>query len=225
MTAETYIFDSIPFAADIAVLDADPMFGGSSEDPAVAALWETAVQAARPKAIVACVDVLHNGDRVSEVGGQPVNSIVLDNSLGGLHRAFAYVATCGTELNDWNPGGNGDAKDALRTLRMLALRAALEYASRQIRERFQITKLAAVNPGSLPEWPLSEQKKLFAMLGDVQGMTGVTLGTSMFMSPVESSSGLWFETEREYQNCMVCTRLDCIGRRAPYDEKLAKRYR
>ncbi len=47
----------------------------------------------------------------------------------------------------------------------------------------------------------------------------------MFMHPMESSSGLLFETDKEYQNCMLCTRLSCIGRRAPYDEALAAKYR
>lgn len=225
MEYETYIFDSIPFSPDIAVLDADPMFGGDTDDPAVTALWDAAVRAARPKAVVRCVEVLHEGDRVTAIGGQPADSVVLDNSFGGLHRAFAYLATCGTELAEMDPGGSIDGKDVLHTLRMQALRTALAYASAQIREYYRIPKLAAVNPGSLPEWPLSEQKKLFAMLDGAREVTGVTLGASLFMSPVESSSGLWFETERDYQNCMVCTRLDCIGRRAPYDETLAKRYR
>ena len=95
----------------------------------------------------------------------------------------------------------------------------------QIRERWNIPKLADMNPSSLPEWPITEQTKIFALLGDPQAEIGVTLGENFFMYPTETSSRLAFETDRDYKNCMVCTRARCVGRRAPYNAELAKELR
>lgn len=228
MPDKLYVFDNIPFHADISALESNRFFTGDIRDECVAAAWAEASRIVRPKAIIACVDVLHNSDgKVVSVGGQTVSSVVLDTNLATLHRAFAYVATCGTEVTAIDCGNNIDIQTALFAFRILALRAARSYVAGKMQDYFGVKKLATVNPGSLPEWPLSEQTTLFAMLGrdKVKDSTGVTLGTNMFMTPMESSSGLMFETEKDYQNCMLCTRKDCIGRRAKYDEELAKKYR
>lgn len=226
MTGRHFIFDNIPVRLDIAALESSTFFAGDISDKRIVDAWAEASRVVRPKAIVVCVDVLHDGEgKVTSVGGQPMSSVVLDNNLGELHRAFAYVATCGTEVTAISDGGDSDVKAALFAFRILALREAITYATDRMLDYFDIKKLAMMNPGSLPEWPITEQPKLFAMLGEVESATGVTLGSNMFMSPMESSSGLMFEAEHDYKNCMVCTRQGCIGRQAKYDEELAKQYR
>lgn len=226
MTGRHFIFDNIPFRPKLSELEDNIFFSGDISDERITDAWEEASRVVRPKAIVSCVDVLHDGNgKVVSVGGQAVSSVVLDNNLSELHRAFAYVATCGMEVTAIDHGSNADVKAALFSFRILALRAAITFATDRMLDYFNIKRLAMMNPGSLPEWPITEQPKLFAMLGDVETATGVTLGANMFMAPMESSSGLMFETDRNYNNCMVCTRQGCIGRRAKYDEVLAKKYR
>ena len=75
-----------------------------------------------------------------------------------------------------------------------------------------------MNPGSLPDWPITEQAKLFSLLGDVKALIGVTLTESMLMLPTKSVSGVYFETERNFENCELCARENCPGRRKPFDE-------
>ena len=43
------------------------------------------------------------------------------------------------------------------------------------------------------------------------------------MSPIKSVSGILFPTEVTYENCQLCPRDLCPGRRAPYDKALYER--
>ena len=81
-----------------------------------------------------------------------------------------------------------------------------------------------MSPGSLPDWPIEEQKKLFALLGDVQGVLGVRLNESLLMLPRKSVSGLFFPTEISFYSCQLCPRSNCEARKAAYNEDKAKEY-
>ena len=221
-------FTEIPFSAEVNDLDKNGLFEEDLQSEEVVEILKQAIALARPKAVVLPVEVVHDETgKVTAVGGQPMDSIVLDKNLQDLHRGFLFVVTCGRELEDF--AGKISREDntwyLLYQLRLLALGAARNYLVDQVKSRFDIPKMAAMNPGSLPEWPIAEQKKVFAILGEEAEKIGVTLGENLFMMPLESSSGLLFETEKAYQNCMICTRLDCVGRHAPYDPELAKKFR
>ncbi len=219
------IFEEIPFQLTLEQLSASPHLYGAEPDDYTLELWEQAMTLVKPKAAVMLTDVQKDAEgKVCAVGGQDMSGPLMDHSLGKLNRAFVYVASCGMEvlaLGEDDPMANA----ALLPVRMMALGAAIGYVHQQVQERFQTGKLAALNPGSLPEWPLTEQKKVFAILGDAPEKIGVRLTPSCFMFPTESSSGILFETEHEYRNCMICTRLDCVGRQAPYDKELAIKIR
>ena len=80
-----------------------------------------------------------------------------------------------------------------------------------------------MNPGSLADWPLEQQAELFEVLGDVRGAVGVELTESCLMIPIKSVSGIRFSTEVQFENCQLCPRDVCPGRRAPYDPELHER--
>ena len=140
-------------------------------------------------------------------------------------RAFAYVATCGTELADVDYEGDEELRRALLAVCVDAMNAAMRKLTGELTARYRLGNTAVLNPGSLPEWPLADQDKIFAMLGDLTGDVGVTLGANHFMTPLASGSGLLFETEQDYQNCTYCTNLKCVIRRAPYDPEKAAELR
>ena len=82
-----------------------------------------------------------------------------------------------------------------------------------------------MNPGSLADWPLREQRTLFALLGDVHGAIGVELTPSLLMTPTKSVSGILFPTAETFASCQLCPREECPNRRAVYDPLLfAQRY-
>ena len=54
---------------------------------------------------------------------------------------------------------------------------------------------------------------------------GLELTDSCLMLPYKSVSGIAYETEATFENCMLCTRENCPTRRAPYDASMgAKTY-
>ena len=82
---------------------------------------------------------------------------------------------------------------------------------------------AVMNPGSLTDWPLREQRPLFALLGDVRSAIGVELTDTLLMVPRKSVSGIVFVAEETFASCQLCPRYDCPNRRAPYEAGLFER--
>jgi hypothetical protein len=104
-----------------------------------------------------------------------------------------------------------------------ALRSAWDAVEKRLVHRYQLGRTAVMNPGSLANWPLEEQRLLFRLLGDPHEAIGVQLTDSFLMVPIKSVSGLRFPTEMHYENCQLCPRDPCPGRRAPYDSDLYDR--
>jgi hypothetical protein len=79
-----------------------------------------------------------------------------------------------------------------------------------------------MNPGSgdANVWPIEQQKELFSLFGDVENLIGVRLTDSFLMVPNKSVSGICFPTEINFQSCQLCHRMNCNGRKAPFDRKL-----
>jgi hypothetical protein len=82
-----------------------------------------------------------------------------------------------------------------------------------------------MNPGSLESWPITQQKELFSILGNVEDLIGVKLTERYTMIPVKSVSGICFPTEIKFESCQLCPREKCIGRRAAFNPELARKYR
>ena len=72
-----------------------------------------------------------------------------------------------------------------------------------------------LNPGSLPDWPIANNFALFDMIGGTEEI-GVTLRDNGYMRPWNTTSHIHFPGHG-YQNCSLCRKYDCVGRRAPFD--------
>jgi hypothetical protein len=81
-----------------------------------------------------------------------------------------------------------------------------------------------MSPGSLTDWPIEEQKPLFSLFGEEETPIGVKLSKHLLMLPAKSISGIYFPTEVSFFSCQLCQRDNCPGRKAAYDNKLAKEY-
>lgn len=137
--------------------------------------------------------------------------------------AVGYVASCGRALYNARTDYANDIFLAviweeicaayLRMIRDAMQKYVMQnfYPSEDNKKRF-----SSLNPGSLQAWPIKAQQDLFAFLGEGVKETGVELTPSMLMLPTKSNSGIFFPTEEPYENCMYCPRIDCPGRRAPY---------
>ena len=220
-------FDNIPVTTTLertlAKLKIDP---DDDEDAAlVAGLFETAKEIARPKALYRECYVEEISGKNVRIDGRDFESDVVAMTLRDVHRVFAYVCTCGAELEEWAKG----EKDFILRLwldmiKEMFLRDAIAFLRGHIQSAYQIEKLSSVDPGSgnADNWPIAQMSRLFALIGDVRGEIGVGLSGS-FMSPVKSTSGLLFPSETEFVNCALCGRENCSGRRAEFDSELYAR--
>ena len=189
-------------------------------------LVEVTRSIAKPKVVykVSYVDD-KDGDTVT-IDGVKFTSRVLRINLDQVERVFPYIATCGTELEEVAIPSRDLMKsfcfDAIKTI---VLRLAVDYVSNRLIEYYALGKMSHMNPGSLESWPITQQKELFSLFGNAEELIGVRLTKSCVMFPLKSVSGIYFPTEIEFASCQLCLREKCIGRRAPYDPELAKKYR
>jgi hypothetical protein len=230
------VLDSIPLHINAPqLLKMLHMDETSADAPTVHTLIREAEAIGRPKALYRVVYLDGKGDDhvvyldgkgddhvVAE--GARLSSRVLRVNLDAANRVFAYVATCGTELERW-----AEARDDILEkywadgIMLMAVRTAVTFLSHHLQEVYRPGPLSRMNPGSLPDWPLREQRPLFALLGDVQGAIGVQLTESCLMIPRKSVSGIQFPTQESFESCQLCGREVCPGRRAPYDPALYER--
>ena len=216
------ILEHIPVEYDMEAVLARLRIAPGSEDAEAAAELVARVRAVvNPKATYALCSIGERRSDTVEFGGVTFTSRVLTVNLEKVHRVFPFVVTCGVELEEVE-GAAGDplAEYWLDELRIIALGAASAHLRRHIEERYRPGKITSMSPGSLKDWPLTQQRELFSALGDVEGAIGVRLTESFLMRPMKSVSGVYFQTETSFESCQLCPREDCPGRRAPYDERL-----
>lgn len=189
----------------------------------ISGLFETAKKTARPKALYREAFVEEISGRNVKIDGHVFESEVLAAALKDIHRVFAYVCTCGTEVDDWSKGEKDYVVSLwLDMIKEMFLGEAAVFLHEYLKDSFRFEKLASVNPGSgnVDNWHISQQKELFSLIGDVKSGIGVTLTDSFLMLPTKSTSGLYFPSETGYANCALCTRKNCVGRRAEFDKAL-----
>ena len=179
----------------------------------------------RPKAIYD-VCYINRKDRDSvDIGGVRFTSRVLRVNLDKAERVFPYIATCGTEVENIDISSDDlMRKFVMDTIKQIALGAAVNHLREYIDRRYRPGQMSAMSPGSLEDWPISEQKQLFSVFGDVESLIGVRLTDTFLMLPIKSVSGMYFPTEVRFESCQLCPRERCPGRRAPYDGKLKEKY-
>ena len=112
----------------------------------------------------------------------------------------------------------------LDIIRQAALNAAITHLQEHLTGKFALGQTSQMNPGSLEDWPITEQFKLFELLGNVEELAGVRLTDSCLMIPPKSLSGIIFPTEVRFESCQLCQRPNCPSRRAAYDPQIAKAY-
>jgi hypothetical protein len=199
--------------------------GNTSAERVAHELLEMILPIARPKAVYAVAFIEGRSDDAVAIGGVRFTSRVLRVNLDHVERVFPYVATCGTELEAITFPSTDVVKGYfLDAMKNLVLRSAVTYLAEHLQRTYALGQLSRMTPGSLADWPVTQQRELFALLEDVEQAIGVTLTDHCLMIPLKSVSGLYFPTEIKFESCLLCPRAACSGRRAPYDPVLLKKY-
>jgi hypothetical protein len=159
------------------------------------------------------------------VEGLLLSSKVLRKNLDKIERIFPFVITIGSKFSEkLDACSDLLEKFYLDTIGNVALNQVRLELKNRLKAEYGIEKTAFMAPGSLPDWPLEEQRPLFKLLGDVTASIGVKLTESLLMLPAKSVSGIYFPTETSFFSCQLCPRERCDSRKARYNEKLAKEY-
>ena len=171
-----------------------------------------------PKAVLDIRYIDDITDPCVTIGDTQFCSSLLANNLAETSKVILYVVTCGREVYDWACGIDGFLEPYIaEQIKIEALGCAYEAFNEYIKKNIFPEKSSIMNPGSLKDWPLLEQKKLFSLIGCVAEKTGVLLNDSCLMIPDKSVSGIVFTKEKSFVNCMLCDREKCSGRRAGYE--------
>ncbi len=219
------VLDNISFQPKLdSLMKAFHIREGSSSAARLEGIAADAQAVAKPKAVYKVAFIESKGGDCVVVDGITLTSRVLRVNLEQVHRVFPYVATCGTEMDEWS----NSIDDMLQSywadkIKEMALRSAMQALSEHLQDRFRPGRMSRMSPGSLVDWPLQEQRKLFALLGDPKDAIGVELTDSLIMVPLKSVSGICFPAEVDFASCQLCSRENCPGRRAPYDATLYDR--
>lgn len=175
----------------------------------------------KPKAYFCEAFIDSKGEDHVVIQGITLSSRILRVNLDEVYRVFPYVATCGLELEDWSKSFDDLlGKFWADAIKGHALRLAFQFLDDYVLKRYGIKQLSHMNPGSLPDWPISEQGPLFTILGEGPKTIGIQLTDSFLMLPIKSVSGIYFPAEFSYENCLLCPREKCPGRKAAYDSSL-----
>ncbi len=214
--------DGIPFGIDPEKTAAKLKIAKNVED--FAALKEMIAEAEKtgsPKAVYRVAYPENRTDDSVVIEGVMLKSRVLSVNLENVHRVFLYVVTCGAELEAWSKKYTDPLFAYFADyVKVEALGEAMKFFSAYIKEKYCLTKLSRMAPGSLKDWPIEQQKPFFEIIGDVEGTAGVVLTGSFLMQPSKSVSGIFFPTETSFESCMLCPREKCPGRRVPYNSRL-----
>jgi len=178
-----------------------------------------------PKIIYRVSYVEGRTDRSVVIDGHTFTSSVLHKNLQNVERVFPYVVTVGKALEETASSMDDLLQQYyLETTADVALRLGKQHLERHLKKHYGLAKMSSMSPGSLPNWPITEQKPLFALIGDTEELVGVRLTDSMLMLPRKSISGIVFPTEVTFTSCQLCPRERCEARKTAYDASLKDKY-
>ena len=214
-----YILDNFEFDLTIEeVLKRFHIDSGSDDEVILNKMLSDVLSVARPKALYGVVSIDEKGDDYVVIENKKIVNPLIRKNVDKINRIFPYIATCGEEAQKWSESID-DVYESYWAdgIKEMILRKAAVHLFNTVKEHFNIIgNLSHMSPGSLKEWPISEQVVLFDLIGDVYSSVGVKLTDSFLMLPIKSVSGFYFTSDNNYENCSLCPLLNCPGRRAPY---------
>ena len=179
----------------------------------------------KPQVVYEVSYVTHKNTDSVDIDDVRFTSRVLRVNLDRVNRVFPYIMTIGAELENKATSSKDLMKQFyLETMGDLALDHIGTYLEEHLTTKYRLGKISEMNPGSLEDWPITEQKPLFSIFGDVHDLIGVKLTESFLMIPRKSVSGIYFPKEVTFYSCQLCPRENCEERQAPYDETLKAKY-
>lgn len=220
------ILNGIAFAMNAAEIRKRLGLSEQSGDwPDVEGLMREMERTVRPRLVYKPCYIQDKGEETVTVEDITFFSRVLRKNLEDVQRVFPFVVTLGPQVDDMlKREGDFLRQYYLDTIANVTLQDVIKSVCAQLQDEHHIEQLSSMNPGSLQDWPLEQQRPLFRLLGDVENAIGVRLAPSLLMEPSKSESGMFFPTEVTFFNCQLCPNENCPSRKADFDEAMARDY-
>lgn len=167
-----------------------------------------------PKAIIKWAGVDKIEGDLTTIEGVTFRSKVVADKLKDTPRVFLSVVTAGDGLER---SGEFEDDPFLNTFNGALLFHASRYMVQYMKDKFGFDGSSMLNPGSLPDWPIENNFPLFDMIGNVAEI-GVSLNEAGYIKPWNSGSHIHFSGDG-YQNCSLCKKYKCPGRRARFKDR------
>ncbi len=191
-------------------------------------IYERTVALMRPVFYVGRERVNENDGESVTVGNERFTSRVVSVNLKKANSewVYPYVGTSGRAAYEYARTLDDDLfKYWSDQICEMALKSALVDFIARVRELSKSERLSALAPGSVIDWHISQQKKLFELLGNVYDKTGILLEESFLMRPVKSNSGILYASDGHFVSCSLCSKQNCPNRKAPFDkDKFEREY-
>lgn len=214
------IIRDIPFSIDIDSFKNEMMIRTQNDEKRLLEMLRQVKNIASPRAIYGQFYITEKGGDYIVIDNYELKSKILRKNIGDKKRVFLYIITVGKELEQWAGTITGIVESYWADqIQERVLHSAVNYVYKKIDILLGSKISSEMNPGSLPDWPIEEQRKIFALLGREVEFIGLKLTESFLMLPAKSISGIKFTNNNEFENCQLCQRENCPTRRAPYDEK------
>jgi len=189
-------------------------------------MFHIAKERLQPKVLL-CEKFIDEHTTVAHLPSITIENVVFSGKalrvLSDVTRVFAYVATCGTEMEEIDFSRfDMLAPYWVDSIKNQALRDARIALISYMKETHGITAPKSLNPGSgnVDIWPIEQQQGLFKLIGGVEDI-GVSLNESCLMNPNKSISGFMFANPTiDYESCAYCEREHCPNRRVPFKERM-----
>jgi len=187
-------------------------------------VYNKAINVASPKALYARLPVSEISDNSVRVGDTNFTSTTLAKRLREHEYVFAYIATCGAELDTFLEKGNNVLQDyALDVIKEHILFDCKRQFDEYLIKEYELKGIAGMTPGSGTQqlWAIEELKPLFAEIGDVENQIGVILTDSCLMLPNKTIAGIIFDSDKPFISCTFCPRKNCEKRQAEFSGNFA----
>lgn len=192
---------------------------------AVKDLVQSAQPIIKPRALYRVCFIDEKKSPTIIIQGIRFTSKILVKNLMDLERVFPYVVTMGKEFGEYLDAEDDMLKKFyLDVIANVTLTTARRFLEKHLQNRYGLSGMSFMSPGSLADWPVDQQRPLFALFGNGETPIGVSLNDSCLMLPAKSVSGIYFPTEVHFSNCQLCDRDKCPGRKAAYDPKVVQSY-
>jgi hypothetical protein len=174
-------------------------------------LLKRASAVARPKAAYMVCEAINLSEKEVSINNIHFTSGLLSNNIHGT--VYPFAATAGNELTEFASCISG----TLRQFWMEYIQNMVLYSAvSALESNLPQPNLSCMNPGSLSDWGIEQQRELFTLLGGIPPALGIRLNQDCLIKPLKSITGIYFYSDVPFCNCSLCDKENCPTRRTDF---------